>query len=82
MALSSESFVSQLCRQNHLVLCALKDSANEVGQRRVLALHPYGDPPLIVTKADIKAIPREKEAFDIATALPTNPDSLGILSKK
>jgi hypothetical protein len=31
----------------------------------VLALHLYGDPPLIVTKTDIKAIPREKEAFDI-----------------
>src|SRR5438477_1783622 len=58
MDLSSDSFISQLCCQNHLVLYALKDSANEVGQRRVLALHLYGDPPFIVTKADIKAIPR------------------------
>ena len=82
MDLSSQSFISQLCRQNHLVLYTLKDSANEVGQRRVLALYFYGDPPFVVTKADIKAIPREKEAFDITAALPLNPDSLGILSKK
>ena len=82
MDLSSQSFISQLCRQNHLVLYTLKDSANEVGQRRVLALHLYGDPPFVVTKADIKAIPGEKEAFDITAALPLNPDSLGILSKK
>jgi|GEM_PF-3314486 len=69
MDLSSESFISQLCRQNHLVLYALKDSANKVGQRRVLAFHLYGDPPLIVTKADIKAIPREEEALDITALL-------------
>ena len=82
MDLSSESFISQLCRQNRFVLYALKDSTNEVGQRRVLALHLYGYLSLVITEANVKAVPGEKEAFGITVAFPLNPDSLGIPSKK